>query len=232
MPSILQNEIAKLEQRLLSLGGYAEESIHRAVKAVAERDRQLAQQVIADDAEIDALEVDLEEEGLKVLALHRPVAGDLRFIVAVLKINNDLERVGDLATSIARQALITADRPDVRAPFDLPAMAVKATTMLRQSLDALVGADVGLARQVRGADREVDAAHQANTAALEAAIAGGVGGTTCYLAYLAVSRSLERIADHAKNIADDVVYMLAGEIVRHRGTAGPGPRGSEGKTHG
>jgi phosphate transport system protein len=226
MPNILQNEIAKLEKRLLSLGGCAEESIHRAVRAVVERDRHLAQQVVEADTEIDNLEVDLEEEGLKVLALHRPVAGDLRFIVAVLKINNDLERVGDLATSIARQALIVTDRPVLAAPFDVPTMAQKAVAMLRRSLDALVQADVGLARQIRGADKEVDAAHQANTAAIEASIARNTGGTTGCLAYLAVSRSLERVADHAKNIADDVIYLLEGDIVRHRGTPRPNPLGS------
>jgi phosphate transport system protein len=227
MPSILQNEIAKLEQRLLSLGGYAEESVQRAVRALAERDRELARQVIVADADIDTLEVDLEEEGLKVLALHRPVAGDLRFVVAVLKINNDLERVGDLATSIAKQALIIAGGPDVAAPIDLQVMAQKAAVMLRQSLDALVRADVDLARQVRAADGEVDAAHQGNAAGIAAAIARSVGGTPAYLAYLAASRSLERVADHAKNIADDVVYMLEGEIVRHRGTAARAPLGGD-----
>jgi phosphate transport system protein len=223
MPNILQNEIAKLEKRLLSLGGFAEESVHRAVRAVVERDRDLAQQVILADAEIDTLEVDLEEEGLKVLALHRPVAGDLRFIVAVLKINNDLERIGDMGTSIARQALIVTNRPEVAVPFDVQAMAQKAVAMLRQALDALVRADVGLARQVKGADADVDAAHLANTAAIEAAIARCVSGTGCYLAYLAVSRSLERIADHAKNIAADVIYLLEGDIVRHRSTPGREP---------
>lgn len=220
MPNILQNEIAKLEKRLLCLGGCAEESIHLAVRAMLERNRELAQRVILADAEIDTMEVDLEEEGLKVLALHRPVAGDLRFIVAVLKITNDLERIGDMGTSIARQGLIVASQAEVAVPFDVQAMAQKAVAMLRRSLDALVGSDVGLARQVSGADAEVDAAHLANTAGIVAAIAGSVSGTASYLAYLSVSRSLERVADHAKNIAADVIYMLEGDIVRHRGAAG------------
>ncbi len=230
MPNILQSEIAKLENRLLSLGGCAEASIHRAVHAMVERDRDLAQQVILDDAEIDGLEVDLEEEGLKVLALHRPVAGDLRFIIAVLKINNDLERIGDMGTSIARQALTVADRPEVAVPFDVQAMAQKAVAMLRQALDALVRADVELARQVKGADKEVDAVHLANTRGIEAAIARCVSGTGSYLAYLAVSRSLERVGDHAKNIAADVIYMLGGDIVRHRGPADQDGAGSRGRT--
>jgi phosphate transport system protein len=229
MPNILQNEIAKLEARLLHLAGCAEESIHRAVRAMVERDRDCAQQVILDDAEIDTLEVDLEEEGLKVLALHRPVAGDLRFIIAVLKINNDLERIGDMGTSIARQALVVARRADVAVPFDVLAMAQKAAAMLRQALDALVRSDVDLARRVHGADKDIDAAHEANTASIEAAIARCVSGTSCYLAYLAVSRSLERVADHAKNIADDVVYMLEGDIVRHRGPSGQYPHRGRGQ---
>ena len=230
MPNILQNEVAKLENRLLTLAACAEESIHRAVRAMVERDRELARQVVLADAEIDSMEVDLEEEGLKVLALHRPVAGDLRFIVAVLKFNNDLERIGDMGTSIARQALVVAGRPDVAVPFDVQAMAQKAVIMLRQALDALVRADVDLARRVHAADKEVDAAHEANTAGIEAAIARCVSGTACYLAYLAVSRSLERVADHAKNIADDVIYMLEGDIVRHRGALPHEPSSGRART--
>ena len=215
MSKILINEISRLEKRLLTLSGCAEENLHKAVKAVTDRDRVRAQAVIAADAQIDRQEVDLEEEGLKLLALHRPVAGDLRFIVAVIKMNSDLERIGDLAETIARQALLLADRPEVPAPFDLQPMAARASAMIRDTLDALIRADVATARQVRAADKEVDALHHANLARVENAIRTNVEAVDAYLAYLSVSRSLERIADHAKDIAADILYMLEGEIVRH-----------------
>jgi phosphate transport system protein len=223
MPNLLQNEIGRLGKRLLELGGRAEESLHLAVRALLERDRQLARQVIDADTAIDAMEVGLEEDVLGTLALHRPVAGDLRFVVSVLKISNDLERVGDLATSIARQALVVADGPDTPVPVDLRTMAPQVSAMLREALDALVRADAAQALRVRDADRDVDARHRANAECTERAIESDWSGTHYYLAYLSASRSLERIADHAKNIADDVAYVVGGEVVRHPALRGQPP---------
>ncbi|OGV71910.1 MAG: phosphate transport system regulatory protein PhoU [Lentisphaerae bacterium RIFOXYB12_FULL_65_16] len=230
MSKILQNEIRRLEWQMLSLSGVAEDMIYRAVKAVETRDRRLGEEVIASDSEIDRMEVELEEEGLKILALHHPVAVDLRFIVAVIKINSDLERLGDLATTIAKQAVILSDRPEIPQPFDLHQMARKAWTEVRTSLDALVHLDVAVARQVPEMDREIDALHKTNGGLIERGIRDKPDATASLLAFWAVSRSLERVADHAKSIAADVIYMVEGEIVRHNRKpehpAGPWPSGA------
>jgi len=215
MATILRKEINKLEKKLLALSAQAEESVHKAVKAVEARDAELAEQVIQSDVEIDRMEVDLEEDVLKILALHQPVAVDLRFIIAVLKINNDLERVGDLATTIAKRARVLSDTTPVEPPFDLRAMAEKAWGMIRRSVDAVVGMDPELARSVRAEDKELDRSHQESCRRIEAGIARNVTLVGAYSAYQAVSRALERVGDHAANIAEDVIYMVEGEIVRH-----------------
>jgi len=217
MSKILLSEIDRLEKSLLRLSTVAEESLHKAVKAVLTRDPQLARSVIAADAEVDEMEVELEEDCLKVLALHQPVASDLRYIVVMLKINNDLERVGDLATNIAQRALLISDQPEITVPFDLQSMAEKVWTMIRDSVDALVRLDEALAGSVRELDKEVDRQHHANYDQLAAAAKKNIPLLDAYIAYLSVSRSLERIADHATNIAEDVVYLLEGAIVRHDG---------------
>jgi phosphate transport system protein len=215
MSKILQGEIAKIEKRMLALSARAEEALYRAIKAVETGDAALAAQVIESDAEIDRLEVELEEEGLKILALHQPVAVDLRCLISVLKINSDLERIADLATTIAKQARVLVARPRVELPFDLHAMASKAWSMVRDSLDSQVRLDAALARSVRAADKDVDTMHQSNTEGTLEAIRRNPAAADAYLAHLIVSRSLERVADHAKSIAADVVYMLEGAIVRH-----------------
>lgn len=233
MSKILQREIQYLEQQLLGISSLAEGRVYRAIKSFEDRDIPAAEKVIADDLEIDRREVELEEACLKVLALHQPVAGDLRFIVALLKINNDLERVGDLATTVARRAISLARGPEVNAPFDLHRMAECAWSMVHDSLTALVDLDRDAARGVCAADKEVDAIHRRNLTRLEEAIRSDLPHLACYLAYMRVSRALERIADHATNIAEDVLYMLDGEIIRHekkRGeTSGPKSDGAVGE---
>jgi len=215
MATFLDKEIRELEKRLLVLSTITEENVHKAIQAVEERNRRLALQVIEADVEIDRLEVDLEEECLKVLALHQPVAGDLRFIVAILKINNDLERVGDLATTIANCALAITDSQDVPIPFSLHEMAMIAWSMVRDSLDALVQLDADLAQRVRQLDKKVDDLHRRNHGKIAEAIVRDPAAIETYLGLLRVSRSLERIGDHATNIAEDVLYMVQGQIVRH-----------------
>jgi len=167
--TILAREIDRLKQRILLLGGRVESSLRQAVKAVRERDTALARSVIDTDEEIDQQEVELEEECLKILALHQPVAIDLRFIVAVLKINNDLERVGDLATNIADHAIFLSERPPIAFPFDFEAMAERVQEMLRLSLDALVNQSSSAAQRVRLADDEVDRLHRAAVERVSAA---------------------------------------------------------------
>lgn len=216
MTSHLHREIESLKLKLLSLSAVVEEQVQKAVKALHERDAELARRVIhADDEEVDKAEVDVEEECLKVLALHQPVATDLRFIVAVLKINNDLERVGDMAVNIAERAGFLAQQP-VEVPFDFREMAHKAQSMLKMSLDALVNMDPELGRRVCATDDEVDTMNREMYDRVQQRIREHPEHVECLMHFLAVSRHLERVADHATNIAEDVIYMVTGEIVRHK----------------
>lgn len=212
----LQAEIEKLKKKILYIGAMVEESVQRAVKAIERRDAKLATKVIEADIEIDHLEVDVEEDCLKILALEQPVAIDLRFIVAVLKLNSDLERIGDLAVNIAEHAAFLATQEKINIPFDFPRMSEKAQNMLKRSLDALVNMDVSLARRVCAADDEVDNINRAMYRQVQDSIRSHPKHLDCLIHLLEVSRNLERIADHATNIAEDVIYMIEGEIVRHK----------------
>jgi phosphate transport system protein len=162
------------------------------------------------------MEVDVEEECLKILALHQPVAIDLRFIVTALKINNDLERIGDLAVNIAERSEFLAGQEPISVPFDFEAMAEKTQWMVTESLDSLVDMDCKRAYQVCAADDEVDALNRKMYKQVEASIIAHPRWTRCLFHLLSVSRHLERIADHATNIAEDVIYMVEGKIVRHK----------------
>ena len=217
MTQHLQREIEKLKKMILALSAVVEDRVHRAVKAVAERDPNLAAQVLDGDREIDLLEVEVEEECLKVLALHQPVAIDLRFIIAVLKINNDLERIGDLASNIAWRAESLAKLPPVPSPFDFHTMAKAVKAMLGQSLESLVNLDAQLARAVCAADDAVDAINRELYQKITGLIKQKTEDTESLIHYFSVSRNLERIGDHATNIAEDVIYMVEGQIVRHGG---------------
>ena len=216
MPRRLQVEIERLKKHILTLGTVVEESVRMAVRAIEKRDSAMAERVIEGDFEIDRMEVDLEEECLKILALHQPVAIDLRYIVVVLKINNDLERIGDLAVNIAERASFLATQPPVDIPFDFPGMSEKAQAMLRKSLDALVDMDEHLAYEVTAGDDEVDAIHREMYRLIQEGICRSPERLECLIHLLGVSRHLERIADHATNISEDVIYMIEGEIVRHK----------------
>lgn len=211
----LMREIESLKKKLLALGAAVEESVWCAVQSVEERDAALAARIIEGDAAIDRVEVEIEEECLKILALHQPVAVDLRFVVAVLKINNDLERIGDLAVNIAERGLFLARQPGVSAP-GLLEMARKVQRMLSRSLNALVDMNPALAREVCAADDEVDALNRQVCEYVKASMCRGRDGVDILVHVLSVSRDLERVADHATNIAEDVVYMVEGRIARHR----------------
>ncbi len=212
----LQRALDALKKKLLSLSAVVEESVEKAVRSVVEHDRELAEEVIRDDPSVDRKEVDLEEECLKTLALHQPVAIDLRFVIALLKINNDLERIGDLAVNIAEQSTFLATRPQSNIPFDFPTMAEKARWMLGRSMDALVNLDAGLAQEVCAADDEVDAINREMYGQVQDGIRENPQHMGRLIRLLEVSRNLERIADHATNIAEDVIYMVEGRIIRHR----------------
>ncbi|HEX2947992.1 MAG TPA: phosphate signaling complex protein PhoU [Armatimonadota bacterium] len=216
MSNHLRIEIEKLKKYILALSTIVEESVQKSVQSIQERDEKLAEYVIDKDTEIDAREVELEEECLKVLALHQPVASDLRFIISVLKINNDIERIGDLAVNIAERGLHVSTHEPVNIPFDLIGMADITRIMLRDSLQSLINTDVVLAANVVKLDEKVDAINRDMYNRVTAAIRNDLSQLETLLHYLSVSRYLERIADHATNIAEDVLYMLEGEIVRHR----------------
>lgn len=214
----LQQEIEKLKTKLLALVATTQDAVEKAVKSVDERDAELAQAVVDGDVEFDRAEVDLEEDCLKTLALYQPVATDLRLIVSVLKINNDIERIGDLAVNIAERTLFLCTEPPVKAPSDLAVMRAKALAMLTGSLDSLVHLDTKRAREVRAADDEVDDINRQLFREFSAAVRKTPDHVECLLSYLSVGRHLERIADYATNIAEDVIYLMEGEIVRHKPT--------------
>jgi phosphate transport system protein len=216
MSRLLENELKALENGLLALSARVEEALQKALKAVETRDAELAAQVQDADAAIDAAEVELEEECLKTLALHQPVAIDLRLLVSALKINNDLERVGDRAVTIARAAAFLANHAPVEIPSGLRDMAEEVWRMYRNSMDSMVKMDSQLARDVIAADSRVDAMNNAMQAYVMERCRERPERLEGYMYLLRASRSLERIGDHATNIAEDVIYMLDGEIVRHQ----------------
>jgi len=216
MPVHLQREIENLKKDILTLGAMTEHSVREATRAIENRDETLARGVIAKDINLDQMEVEVEESCLKILALYQPVAIDLRFIIAVLKINNDLERVGDLAVNIAERALFLTTEPEVDVQFDFATMAVKTQDMLKKSLDALVNFNARLAHQVCTLDDEIDAMNRQMYLIVQDAMSTYPNQVEPLLHLLSASRHLERIADHATNVAEDVIYMIEGEIIRHR----------------
>jgi phosphate transport system protein len=220
MSALLEREIDKLKTMIALLGAHVEENVEKGVRAVHDRDADLAEAVIESDPEIDAMEINIEEECLKVLALHQPVAHDLRFIIAVLKVNNDLERIGDLAANIAEQGRYVARNGPAEVPYDLIGMAAKVRKMLRDSVDALMKTDGATAQQVRAADDEVDAMDRLMYPEIRAAIRETPEKMEGLIRLLRVSQNLERIADHAENIAEDVIYLAEGQIIRHTSPSG------------
>jgi phosphate transport system protein len=219
MDSHLHREVERIKTKILALSAVVEDNVRRSVKALVDCDADLAAEAIAlDDSKIDGTEVEIEEECLKILALHQPVASDLRFIIAVLKINNDLERVGDKAVNIARRAVYLSQACPAFVPFDLMEMATRSQSMLKRSLDALVNLDTDLARHVTGEDEAMDETNRANYNIIERRMGTHPAEIPVLMHYLAVSRQLERIADHATNIAEDVIYMVDGDIIRHQAT--------------
>lgn len=209
-------QIDKLKRMILNLGEDVERMVERAIQAVEKRDRELAQRVIDYDRVIDQREIDVEEECLHCLALHQPVALDLRFVVSIIKINKDLERIADLAVNIAEQAvLLSQEPPIVSFPFDLSREEERVRAMLKEALLALVNMDVEAAERVRECDDEVDAIHREMYEKVERAIRQNPHDVNRLINLLNISRQLERIADHAVNIAEDVIYTARGDILRH-----------------
>lgn len=215
MTKRFQKELEKIKKLILSLGALAEEEFRMAVKAIELKDAEIAQKIIKDDYKIDEMEVEIEEECLKVLALHQPVAVDLRFVVAVIKINNDLERIGDEAVNIAERVESLAKRKSTTYYYDYTTMSNKVETMLKMSLDSLVNLDIDMAFKVLTKDDEVDAIQSEVYRITKQALQKNNDDVTYLINQYLISRHLERIADHATNIAEEVIYLVEGEIVRH-----------------
>jgi len=216
MSKHLQRDLEQLQRDILNMGTAVEEAVTRGVRAVLDRDAELAREVIDGDEPIDQQENQVEEECLKILALHQPVATDLRRIAMILLINTDLERMADLAVELAERAVQLARTPSMPIPEDLRLMSDLVTGMVRQSLDAFVHMDVNLARRVVRLDDEVDRHNVEIIEVLIAAMKKNQDHIAPGLSMFSVVRHLERIADHATNIAEDVVYLVEGEVVRHR----------------
>jgi phosphate transport system protein len=192
-----------------------EEQVRMATQAVETHDAELAQQIIQSDYDIDEMEVEIEEECLKILALHQPVAVDLRFLIAVIKINNDLERIGDQAVNIAERVDVIAKRDLSDLFFDYTSMGEKVQEMLKMSLDALVSMDYDLAYSVVVRDDEVDQIKSDAYDRIKQAMSNHPDKIGYLINLLLISRHLERLADHTTNIAEEVIYLIEGEIIRH-----------------
>jgi phosphate transport system protein len=212
----LQRDLDNLQRDLLALAGLVEGAIHKSIQALIERDVRLAREVIAGDTQIDREENHIDEECLKLLALHQPVAVDLRRIIAAMMINTDLERMGDLAEEIAERAIHLAHPPLMPIPVKLQSMTDLTTMMVRESLDAFVNLNTVEAQTVMRMDDEVDRFNNEIIAELIQAMRSSPALVEAGLSMFSAVRHLERIADHATNIAEDVVYLVEGEIVRHR----------------
>jgi len=216
MQKHLERDLEKVKKQLLEFGGIVEETVNTAITALTERRADLVDAVIENDDDIDRREVAIEEECLKILALHHPVVGDLRFVVGVMKVNNDLERMGDQAVNIAERAKFIAENPPLGVPLDYHRMADVVRKMVRSSLDAQVNQNTDLARQVCLMDDEVDELHSGMFEIVEARMKQDPEEIERAVHYLSASSNLERIADLATNIAEDIVFMVEGEVIRHR----------------
>jgi phosphate transport system protein len=217
MAKHFHRELEKIKKNILSLGAMVEERVQMAIKAIENRDAVVAEQIIRSDHEINEMEMEVEEDCLKVLALHQPVAIDLRFLIAIIKINNDLERIGDQMVNVAQRVVTLSKHQSPDFNFEYSAMGEKAATMLKMSLDCLVNLDNDVAFKVLVMDDVVDAMQKAAYDEFKRAILANPEQVSPLTNIYLVSRHLERMADHATNIAEEVVYLIEGEIVRHGG---------------
>ncbi len=210
-----EQELEVLKEQLLLMGGRAEAIVLRAVESLARLDERLAREVVADDGAVDRMEIDIEERCVRLLALQQPMARDLRFITAALKINNDLERVGDHAVNIAESALRLAGQPLVKPLVDIPRMAELASGMLHDALDTFVRHDTETARRLCAADDSVDQLKDRVTRDLVEIMTKDPATVGRAVELLLVARNLERVADLATNIAEEVVYIAEARVIRH-----------------
>lgn len=212
----LHRDLEALEQELLAMSARVDEMLSLSCRALRERRGDLAAAAMQADVDVDQQEVHIEEECLKILALHQPVAIDLRRVTAVLKINNDLERIADLAVNIAERSARLATHPDFTTPPAVSKMAELAASMVRDAIDAFVRLDARRARDIIARDAEVDAMYHKLLDELYGVMLSDPRQIKAALHCHGAGRSIERLADHATNIAEDVVYLVEGEIARHK----------------
>ncbi|MGE5174667.1 MAG: phosphate signaling complex protein PhoU [Betaproteobacteria bacterium] len=210
-----EQELEKLKQRILAMGGFVEDAIRKSMKALVERDRDLAIQVIDGDAIVNNFDVEIEEECIKFLALWQPTGSNLRFVTTAIKIITDLERMGDLAVDICERAMELLDEPPLKPYIDLPRMAEAAQKMLKDSLDAFVAKDADLAMTVCEADDFVDNLNQQIFNELLLYMLKDPKNISRAVRLTYITKYLERIADHATNIAEMVVFLVKGKVIRH-----------------
>jgi phosphate transport system protein len=211
-------ELDELQQRLLEMGGLVEFAIHRSVRSLIDRDSSFAQQVWDNEKRINAMEIEIDELATRILALHQPVARDLRFLTAAIKINSDLERMGDLAINIIQRAISLVNQPQVKPVIDIPHMSKLVESMVRRSLDAFVQRDADLAREVLLADDEVDDLKNSVYQELIGFMENDQTGIHPAVDLIFIAHNLERIGDHATNVAEDVLFLVNGVDVRHHHT--------------
>lgn len=219
----LQSELTECRRAILSMGAAVEQRVNHVIDAMLQNDFDVARGVRRGDAEIDAMDLDIEAECLRILALSQPVAGDLRFVLAVMRINGDLERIGDCAKSIGKRVMALTKGQPIAVPPSLVDMASATREMLSNALEAFADEDVPLSRQVRRDDQRVDDLQKEIFAWVQEQIPRDVDSTKAAIDILSIARKLERISDLCTNIAEDVIFFVEGSVVRHR-------RGPEEKT--
>ena len=217
MSNHLQRDLVSLKKQILQLGNMVESSINKAIASLIERDQMLAEEVFVDELKIDEKEVFIENECLKILALHQTVAVDLRFLVVVLKVNNDLERMGDFAVNVAKRSIELEKQDPIPCPVDFTTVIPSTIrTMVHNSMTALVEMDAEMAREVINMDHMVDDVNRKMYVELQAMMMQDPSTVERAVALLSCSRYLERIADLTTNIAEEVIFMVHGDVVRHQ----------------
>jgi len=216
MERYFDEELKELQKAIIRMGVLAQEAIYKSIDALGSRDKTKARQVINEDVKIDELELAVDERCIDLIARHQPMAGDLRFIATGMKINSDLERIADLAVDIAQRVLELADHPLLKPLIDIPKLSTVSQNMVRDAIDAFVNRDVDLAKKVLLSDPEADKLRNLiqdelinDYMARDASTAGRS------VPLLLIARHLERICDHATNIAEDVIYMVEAKVVKH-----------------
>ncbi len=216
MTKHLERDLNQLSNQISDLGALVLESTSKCMVMLQTFDRGIAKEIVETEARVNTTEVEIEEECLKVLALHQPVAGDLRFLIVVLKVNNDLERMGDQVVNIAERVSFLADKERVVADLDFVAMGDIASRMVNQSVKALVKRDSLMAREVLAMDDDLDAMHARTYRVIQDVMAGNPDIVIPAVSYLTISSNLERLGDLATNIAEEIIFMEEGEVIRHR----------------